>query len=133
MRYLGIDWGEKRIGLAICDDEVGIVSPFNVVNDIDDVVCAIEEEEVDFIVVGEPLTMKNREDFMKKRVDEFIKKLKKRVDKKIVLHDERLSSKGADSLPGDKKSKARRDAVAAMLILEGYLDSLSTKGANKVL
>ena len=52
----------------------------------------------------------------------FSKDLKNSTDKIIHLSDERLSSKAADSLLGDKKTKAARDAVAAMLILQSFLD-----------
>jgi RNase H-fold protein (predicted Holliday junction resolvase) len=55
---------------------------------------------------------------------EFQKKLEEKTSIEIELLDERLSSKAADALPGDKKNKASRDALAAMLILQDYLDRL---------
>ena len=54
--------------------------------------------------------------------NDFFEELKDKVDIKITLIDERLSSLAADNLPGGKKDKAERDAVAAMLILQSYLE-----------
>jgi putative Holliday junction resolvase len=122
MKYLGIDWGEKRIGLAIREEETEMVIPFGVVSNIDEVIKIIKNEEIDKIVIGSPISLKNEELEMKKKIDEFVTKLKRLTSKEIFLIDERLSSKAADNLPGDKKNKASRDAIAAMLILENYLD-----------
>jgi putative Holliday junction resolvase len=122
MKYLGIDWGEKRIGLAIREEETEMVIPFGVVPNIDEVIKIIKNEEIDKIVIGSPISLQNEELEMKKKIDNFILELKESTDKEIFLTDERLSSKAADNLPGDKKNKASRDAIAAMLILESYLD-----------
>jgi putative Holliday junction resolvase len=122
MKYLGIDWGEKRIGLAIGEEEMEMVIPFGVVPNIDEVIKIIKNEEIDKIVIGSPISLQNEELEMKKKIDNFILELKESTDKEIFLTDERLSSKAADNLPGDKKNKASRDAIAAMLILESYLD-----------
>jgi len=131
-RYLGIDWGTKRIGLALGDSETKIATPFKVVGDIDEVLSVIKEEEADEIIIGEPLSMKNNKGEMSDKVVNFIEELKKEIDIPIVKIDERLSSKGADVLVGDKKNNppsprlrragAPRDAMAAMIILQTYLD-----------
>lgn len=122
MRYLSIDWGSKRIGLALGDSETKIATPFCVVGDIDEIKKIISEEEVDEIIIGVPLKMggdkKLSDEFL-----EFLNLLKSEINIPIVKVDERLSSKHADSLVGNKKTKAPRDAIAAMLILQTYLDS----------
>jgi putative holliday junction resolvase len=123
MRYIGIDWGEKRIGLAIGDEKTGMVIPFGVVSDINEVVKVIKDEDIDKIVIGKPISLNNKELFMFKKVEKFSDLLEKNTKKEIIMHDERLSSKAADNLPGDKKNKALRDAIAAMLILESFLQT----------
>ncbi|KKR19917.1 MAG: hypothetical protein UT48_C0026G0008 [Parcubacteria group bacterium GW2011_GWE2_39_37] len=123
-RYLGIDYGTKRIGLALGDSEMKIAMPFMVVADVDAVIKAIEDEDIDEIVIGLPITMKNEAGAMKKDVDQFIEKLKEKTSLPIIEIDERLTSKGADALVGNKKTKAERDAIAAMIILQSYLDKI---------
>ena len=131
MKYLGIDYGEKRIGLATGDDVLKISTPFKVAGSMEDVLRAIKEEEIDVIVIGMPYTFKNDfNDFgsdkgrMQKDVEKFIELLKQRSEVKVITMDERLSSKAADALLGNKKTKAPRDAVAAMLILQSFFDKL---------
>lgn len=122
-KYLGIDWGEKRIGLALGDSETKLASPFKVVGSIEEIVKAIEEEEVDEIIIGAPLKMLSSKLRMSNEFLDFFELLKNKVSIPIKKIDERLSSKAADALAGDKKTKASRDALAAMIILQTYLDS----------
>jgi putative Holliday junction resolvase len=122
-RYLGIDYGEKRIGLAMGDSESKIAIPFTVVANLAEVVKVIKEEEIDEIVIGLPLTMRSEAGLMKDEVDRFVGRLKAEVNLPIVEIDERLSSKSADKLLGGR-DKSRRDAVAAMVILQTYLDGI---------
>lgn len=123
-KYLGIDWGEKRIGLALGDNEVKISSPFKVVSDLDEVIEVIKQEEIDKVIIGDPLEMANNKGEMSDKVDSFVKDLEERINVPIIKVDERLSSKAADALVGDKKTKSSRDAMAAMLILQTYLDKI---------
>lgn len=122
INYLGIDWGEVRIGLALGDDEIKIASPFKVVGSINEIIQVIKDEDIDVVILGKPLRMSNADFRMSNEYNEFIDLLKKKVNIPIKFVDERLSSKAADALVGDKKTKAPRDAVAAMLILQSYLD-----------
>jgi len=122
--YLGIDWGTKRIGLAIGDSSTRMASPFQVVSDLEEIVSIISYEEIDEIVIGGPLKMLDIVRDLYKSYVEFVEQLERNVQLPIRKIDERLSSKHADSLPGCKKTKAARDAVAAMLILQSYLDTL---------
>lgn len=57
VKYLGIDWGEKRIGLSLGDSENKIAIPFKVVIEIDEILSAVKEEDIDEIIIGEPLAM----------------------------------------------------------------------------
>jgi putative holliday junction resolvase len=122
-KYLGIDWGEVRIGLALGDDETKIASPFGVVSNVEEILKIIKAENIDAIVLGAPLSLVNVKYEMSDKYNIFKKLLAEKTGLPIETVDERLTSKAADALSGDKKTKAARDAVAAMLILQGYFDS----------
>jgi len=123
--YLGIDWGEKRIGLALADSETKLATPFKTVWDVTEVIKLIKEEEIDVVVVGKPVQIKNYEvKITNEKYNNFIKYLKDKIDLPVELVDERLTSKAADALAGDKKTKSSRDEIAAMIILQSYLDKI---------
>jgi putative Holliday junction resolvase len=131
MRYLAIDHGEKRTGLAICDAMETIASPYTVIADrsqfIDRIVKTVEEEQIDAIVMGLPLNMDDSEGPRAKQVRQFAHELQGRVDIDILFFDERLSSFDAEKkLAGldltRKKKKKHLDAVAAASILQSFLD-----------
>jgi len=122
-RFLGLDWGEKRIGLALSEAGLNMALPYGVASTLSEVLEVIEEERIDLIVMGAPFKMRGAQESMNPHFLEFLETLKKRVKVPVELIDERLSSKAADALEGSyKDNKAPRDAVAAMLILQGYLD-----------
>lgn len=126
-KYLGIDWGEARIGLALADSETKIATPFKVVGDLAEVLKVAEEEEIDVVIVGKPVSMMNREPrTVNEEYNKFIDELKNKIKIPLELVDERLSSKAADALVGSKKTKASRDTIAAMIILQSYLDKFKT-------
>ncbi len=125
-RYLGIDWGLSRIGLALGDDETKISTPFKVVSNIKDILKTIKEEEIDIIVLGSPLKMSGADD-LNNNFLKFKNNLEKKIDIPIEFIDERLTSKAADALSGDKKNKASRDALAAMIILQSYFDKKNAR------
>jgi len=121
--YLGIDWGEVRIGLALGDSEVKIATPFKTVKNIKEIMQVIGEEEINEIVLGKPLKLLGEKIKLQPEYLDFVQALKNKTNLPIKLVDERMSSKAGDALVGDKKTKASRDEIAAMLILQGYLDS----------
>lgn len=135
-RYLGIDYGTKRIGLAVGDDATGIASPITVVqsrgrsaDDIQAVIAVAQEYGVDAFVVGLPLNMDDTEGPQAKLTRRFGDALARSADKPVHYHDERLSTCAADDLlqPAEltrKKKKRVADAVAAQVILQGFLESL---------
>lgn len=122
--YLGVDWGEKRIGLALADNETKLATPFKTVENVNEVARAVESERIDIIVLGKPFQISNLKLPISKQFEEFLSELKSKINITIELVDERLSSKAADALAGDKKTKSSRDEVAAMLILQSYLDKM---------
>ncbi len=121
-KYLGIDWGEKRIGLALADEETCLALPFKTVSSLSELLEVIKEEEIDEIVIGSPKKM-NGDAANNPSWLNFVEQLKEKSGKKINFLDERLSSLAADALHGEKKDKAERDEIAATLILQDYLDS----------
>jgi putative Holliday junction resolvase len=120
--YLGIDWGGKRVGLALGDSETKMAMPFKTVANAVEVAKTASEEMVDILILGEPIKMRGTVDGLDKNFEKFLAELKNLLpETKIELIDERLSSKAADALPGGDL-KASRDEVAAMLLLQEYLD-----------
>ena len=120
-KYLGIDWGTKRIGLALADEETNLALPYKTVANLEEVLFEIKEEEINFIIVGSPKKMSG-EEASNKDWQYFIKQLKVKSGVEVELLDERLSSLAADALSGENKDKAGRDEIAATLILQDYLD-----------
>ena len=131
MRYLAIDYGQKRTGLAICDAEDMLASPFAVLENPKEVLAKIaatvEKELIEAIVIGLPLNMDDTEGPQAKLVLKFAEQLKTVVDIPIHFQDERLSSFAAEQRLASaeftrKKKKKRLDAVAAAEILEAFLE-----------
>ena len=131
MTYLGIDFGTKRIGLALATDETPPVPLMTVQSNQSVVVVnstildVIRQEHVDVIVVGRPKAMNgvDRKTDIEKETELFVASLTSHISPliSIVFVDERLTSKGADQLRREFGDSSDRDAVAAMLILETYL------------
>ena len=120
-KYLGIDWGEARIGLATADSEVNLALPLKTVSDLAGVLNAIKDEEIDIIVLGNPQKMSGEKADNPSWLS-FLAELKERSGKPVELCDERLSSLAADALEGEDCEKADRDEIAATMILQDYLD-----------
>ncbi len=124
-RILGIDYGEKRIGIAISDPdqtisfERGIWSPKEFKEKIHDF---IKEEEVEKIVLGHPLNMQGESTQKTREVVAFKESLENEVSIPVELMDERLSSKMAATLMGKDKGV---DGLAAQIILQHYIDRAS--------
>lgn len=120
-QYLGVDWGEKRIGLALADGETKMALPLGTASNLKELLKVIKEENITSIIIGSPKKMSGEKadniNFL-----QFLKDLKKQSGIEVIEIDERLSSKAADALFGSKKDKAQRDEIAATLILQTYLD-----------
>jgi putative holliday junction resolvase len=123
--YLGVDWGAKRIGLALGDSETKMAMPFKTVSGVYDLAETALEENAGVLVIGQPVKMRGIKEGLAPEFLEFVGELKNKLpDKEIILVDERLTSKAADALPGGDL-KAKRDEIAAMLILQNYLDKIT--------
>ncbi len=123
--YLGIDWGGKRIGLAIADNQNNLATPYGVVANLEDVLEVITVENIDKVIIGEPKSLAGNIDDLNSDYLDFYNDLVSHSPAPVIKYDERLSSRAADSLSGSKKEKAPRDAVAAMVILQSYLDYIN--------
>ncbi|MFC1805701.1 Holliday junction resolvase RuvX [Planctomycetota bacterium] len=135
MRILGIDYGDRRVGLAVSDDGGLIASGLPTFqrkgNDrplIDHVRRLVEQYEVERIVVGLPLNMDGSIGPRARLTIEFANRLRNALGLEVVTWDERLTSEQADRLMlaadlSRAKRKKQRDRVAAHLILQSYLDA----------
>jgi len=131
MRYLAIDYGTKRTGLAICDPDETIVSPLDVIEGHHDLTAKIADivtkEGVGAIVLGLPLNMDDSAGAQAKLAFQFAEQLEKELVIPVYFQDERLTSYAADDkltaaqLTRKKKTK-HLDAVAAAEILEAFLE-----------
>lgn len=132
-RTLGLDWGEKRIGVAVSD-------PLGITAQGVEVICYDKLEEalhrlkdlcecflVQEIVIGLPLRMDGTIGEAARRAQAFGAALEKTAGRPVIMFDERLTSRMAEKalLEGNRSRSGRkkvRDLLAAMLILEGYLE-----------
>ncbi len=132
MRYLALDCGQRRTGLAVGEDETGIVTPLHAIEAsnearvIERVVAEVESQGAEALVVGLPLNMDGTDSPQTKRIRQLAAQLHEAIDLPVYLFDERLSSFEADqrmSRSGltHKQKKRRRDALAAAAILEDFL------------
>jgi putative Holliday junction resolvase len=131
MRYLAIDYGTKRTGLAICDATETIASPLAVIHGqkglLKKIADIVEAENAEAVVLGLPLNMTGSDSFQTRLVRKFAEQLKGHLSVAVHFQDERLSSFGAEEklAPADftrGKRKKRIDAVAAAEILGAFLE-----------
>ena len=139
MRNLGLDIGDRRIGVAISDPEQILASPLTTIlrDDDDNAISAIVEivnkYGVQRIIIGFPYSLDGNIGRQANKVKDFVEKLSKCTEVDIDLRDERLSTVAVDHLLieagiNSRKRRERRDAAAAAFILQGYLDSLKACG-----
>lgn len=134
MRILGLDIGDRRIGVAMSDPEAIIASPVTVITRdgddaaVDDIVRLVEQYHIKLIVIGLPYSLNGSAGRQADKVKSFVDVLSKRAGVSIEFRDERLSTVAAERLlseAGNKRArKSPRDDAAAAFILQGFLDSL---------
>lgn len=134
MRIVGIDFGERRIGVAAADDRTRLAIPVTTIvvsaDPIDDLVGIVEEQRAEELVFGLPLSLSGAEGAQAQRIREVAAALEARISIPIRFQDERLTTRQAEhATPRKKKSVSRakasspgRDAVAASIVLQAYLD-----------
>ena len=144
MRVLGVDVGERRIGVAISDRSRTLARPLTTltiertgdevdgvdgVDQVAEMIARLREEEdgLDTVVVGLPVRLDGSENAATSRAAAFVDGLRARVPVVVLTEDERLTSREAESrlAVGERdwrKRKAKLDAAAAAIILQDYLD-----------
>ena len=133
-RLLALDIGERRIGVALSDPLHIIASPHSIIDRkitpdyMDEIQKLISEQEVEALVIGLPLTLKNNVSQQTQKVQLFIQELNTELTLPIHTVDERLSSvsaKNALILKGIKTghNKGEIDKTAAAIFLQEFLDS----------
>lgn len=133
-RLLGVDYGSVRVGLAVSNPERTIAFPLatyqrqNAKRDADYFRQVVEAEHIGEIVVGLPMHLSGREGQKAGEARAFGKWLGETTARPVVFYDERFTTVEAESHLWNaglthKKRKARRDRVAAQIILQSYLDA----------
>ena len=131
---LGLDFGEKNIGVAVSDKSLTIATPITTIRrkgtkkDLEELLKIIDEYNVGGLVVGHPLNLNGEENKTTRKIKDFIEEIKSIKIINIELYDERFStdiifktmSKGSQS---KTKIKKKIDQQAAAYILQGFLDN----------
>jgi putative Holliday junction resolvase len=136
LRVIGLDVGEKTIGVALSDplgwtaQGLKTIKRVGIKKDINEIINIISEYNVTKIVVGLPKNMNGTLGPMGEKVMEFAEKLKSKANLEIIFQDERLTTVAAEKMlisadVSRKKRKEVIDTVAATYILQSYLDRIS--------
>lgn len=128
MRYLGIDYGTKRVGLAVSDDGGTMAFPYAILENnkklFEQIINIVGKESLKMIVVGESLDYKGNPNIVMKEMGAFVEKLTRELSVPVVYEREFLSTQQARFFQKDKK---RVDDSAAAIILQSYLDKKNIK------
>ena len=135
-RLLGIDPGNKNIGLAICDENKKVATPLKTIQKdsfyilIKEISEIIKENNIKGIIIGNPINMDGIAGKSSQSVNDFAKNLSKNITTPITLWDERLSSEGSFKITKELGTNVsnrvnKLDKNAAAFILQGAIDYLS--------
>ena len=123
MKYLGIDFGTKRVGISTSDDDGSMAFPFKVIANSRTLVTQIsvicKDEKIGTIVVGESLNFKNQHNIIMQEIYKFVEELKEHTNLPVAYMNEVLSSREATHIQGDN---TENDASAATIVLQSFLD-----------
>ena len=135
MRIIGLDLGDKRIGVAAADDRTPVAVPVDTIEVYGDPIGVVsrlvEERQADEVVVGLPLSMTGAMGPQAQRAMDIVEVLRERLAVPVHTWDERLTTVQANrsltpSGRGSKRAtanKGARDAIAAAILLQAYLDN----------
>jgi len=140
MRILGLDVGERRIGVAVADESVRVALPVAVVErrelpaDLDAIARLVQEQGAEAVVIGLPISLNGSLGPQAQAVKAFGQEVSDRLSLPIEYWDERLSSVEAQRRLASaghrgRKAKAKRDAAAAAIVLQSYLDAQAGSSA----
>ena len=142
MRILGLDYGSKRIGVAVCD-ELGMtaqglatIARKNRRHDLEEIARFIRTYNVEKIVIGYPIRLDGTEGIQCEKVGKFASILESAFSLPIIKWDETLSTKEAEEIlirANMRRDKRKNivDRVAASLILQGYLDDQDRRNKSQ--
>jgi len=123
MRFLGIDFGSKRVGIAISDETGEFALPHAVFENNKDLLSLLEklckEKEIGVIIMGESRNFKGKDNLIMKKARDFTERLKKATDLPTYFEPELFTSAEASRIQGETEMI---DASAAALILKSYLN-----------
>ncbi len=127
---LGIDFGEKRIGLAISEPPYIVATALKTVNIIEEITIIVKDRKISLIVIGLPLQMNGIEGKIAKKARVFGEKIQILTNVDVIFRDERLSSSAVNSIMANAgvkpiKRKQNIDNAAAAFILQGFLDQMN--------
>lgn len=131
MRYLGIDYGTKRTGVAISDADgrIAVLKETIESESQNETIARIKEiaeaEQIDVIVVGMPKNMGGEHTEMSAEVERYIAKLRDHLKIPVQIVDERLTTEMAKKLLHGMKPE-NKDQVAAQILLQNFLDAIAT-------
>ncbi len=142
MRILGIDYGERRIGVAVCDElgmtaqGVATITRKNREADLGALADLVKRYNVERIVIGYPLRLDGSEGIQCEKINRFTRRLEARLSLPVTRWDETLSTCEAQELlrQGGVPLEKRRgivDRIAASIILQGYLDAQARGGQGQ--
>ena len=132
MKYLGVDYGDENIGLAISNSDGTMAFPYKVIknniNIVEDILKIIMENNIDVVVIGKPVNLSGKENIATEKARNLYNALKERFEN-VILFDERLTTSlahviGAKMGVDNKKRKKNVDKIAASIILNDYLESV---------
>jgi len=129
MRILGIDYGTKKIGLALSDESARFAFPHSILKNLTgyDLVKSIkrvcEENDVSKIILGRPELFKVKDDKIVKKVEKFKQILEKEMGIEVIFENEAMTTQQAKRPFKDSRKKPKNmDSASAALILQSYLD-----------
>ena len=135
---LGVDPGERRVGVALADEETRFARPLEVIDvaatdPVQRIGALVAEHEVSLVVVGKPVSLSGAQGPAVENAAPFLVALRAALPVDVVEHDERLTTVIAErglraGGAGREARKRIRDAVAAQVMLQGYLDSTGRLG-----
>ena len=144
MRIMGLDFGSKTVGVAVCDP-LGITAQMvetifreeesKVRRILARIVKEVRECEIEAIVLGYPKNMNNSQGERVRKTEEFQESLKMRTGLEVILWDERLTTVAAERVLMEcgvrrENRKEKVDQIAAAMILQGYLDCLKNQNES---
>lgn len=133
MRYLGLDIGDRWIGVAVSDPSGKLASPLTIIGraqdiaDLEAIGGIVEQNDIGRVIVGLPRSLNGNLGRQAEKVQEFTQRLCQYIEVPVEFRDERLTTVSArrlmrKSATRKSKKKARDDAAAAAIILQSFLD-----------